>query len=137
MYAFVYYRGLLWQCVFVYSRNGSRFSVVREDEGVPRREPGVEGAPLSDASEGFRNSRDTAVCWPDRTGVVLPDGVLCLLQNQILVSILYITDHAPSIMNKQQLQIPLNYSIYNYPYKNTVKTIKANNNKHNCIKKYF
>lgn len=62
---------------FVYNRNGSRFSVVRDD-GVARRAPGVVGVPLSDASEGFRSNLDTAVCWPERTGVVLPDGVLCL-----------------------------------------------------------
>lgn len=36
------------------------------------------GVPASEASEGFRNKRVTAVCWPDRTGVVLPEGVLCL-----------------------------------------------------------
>lgn len=48
------------------------------DEGVPRRDPGVVGAPLSEASDVFRNL-DTAVCCPGRTGVVLPDGVLCLL----------------------------------------------------------
>lgn len=56
----------------VYSRKGSRLSVVRA--GV-RREGGVAGA---SASDGRRTSRDAAVCCPGRTGVVLPDGVLCL-----------------------------------------------------------
>lgn len=56
------------------------------DEGVPRREPGVAGAPLSEASDGLRNNLDTAVCCPERTGVVLPDGVLCLLQNNQLTN---------------------------------------------------
>lgn len=67
---------------FDYSRNGSRFSVVDFVEGVPLRVVGVAGAPLSDASEGFRSSRDTAVCCPDRTGVVLPDGVRCLTRKK-------------------------------------------------------
>jgi hypothetical protein len=70
--------------LFDYSRNGSRFSVVVRP-GVVRREPGVAGAPPSDASDGLRSKRDTAVCCPARTGVVLPEGVLCLYTNLCVI----------------------------------------------------
>lgn len=66
---------------FVYSRKGSRLSVVRA--GV-RRARGVAGA---SASDGRRTSRDAAVCCPGRTGVVLPDGVLCLMCQNIIRTI--------------------------------------------------
>lgn len=33
---------------------------------------------LSEALEVLRKSLETAVAWPVRTGVVLPDGVRCL-----------------------------------------------------------
>lgn len=44
-----------------YSRKGSRFSVVLE-AGVPRRDSGVVGTPVSDASDFLRSSLDVAVC---------------------------------------------------------------------------
>lgn len=50
--------------------------------GVPLLDTGVEGASFSEASEGFLRSRDTAVCWPGLTGVVLPEGVLCPLASR-------------------------------------------------------
>lgn len=50
--------------------------------GVVRRERGVAGATgPSAASEGRRTSREAAVVVPGRTGVELPDGVLCLTLN--------------------------------------------------------
>lgn len=71
---------------FVYNRNGSRFSVVLGVAGA-RRAAGVAGVPDSDASDGLRSRRDTAVCCPDRTGVVLPDGVLCLARGGTTISV--------------------------------------------------
>lgn len=53
---------------------------------MPRREPGVAGPAVSEASDGFRSSRDTAVGCPDLTGVVLPEGVLCLLKQLAIIS---------------------------------------------------
>ncbi|OWR55492.1 hypothetical protein KGM_212230 [Danaus plexippus plexippus] len=60
-----------------YSRKGSRFSVVLAGVRRERGVAGVVGAAFS-ASDGRRTSRDAAVCVPGRTGVELPDGVLCL-----------------------------------------------------------